>query len=109
GGGQGEPVAGRDPQGSGGSYRVGGLLVAVIALVAAAVIVLLLSGRSGAAVNHQGGQGAPGAGAGERNLAAAWVAGQVSRAAVVACDPVTCRPLPPPPLPSPGFYPPPSA
>ena len=87
------PSAGRKPQSSGGRYRVAGLLVAVIALAAAAVIVLLLSGRSGAAGNHQGGQGAPGAGAGERNLAAAWVAGQVSRAAVVACDPVMCRAL----------------
>jgi hypothetical protein len=85
--------AGRKPQSSGGRYRIAGLLVAVIALAAAAVIVLLLSGRSGAAGNHQGGQGAPGAGAGERNLAAAWVAGQVSRAAVVACDPLMCRAL----------------
>jgi hypothetical protein len=57
------------------------------------VIVLLLSGGSGAAGNGHGGQGAPGAGAGERNLAAAWVAGQVSRTAVVACDPVMCRAL----------------
>jgi hypothetical protein len=80
-------------------------LVAVIALVAAAVIVLLLSGRSGAAGNHQGGQGAPGAGAGERNLAAAWVAGQVSRAAVVACDPVMCRALTAHGVPSRVLYP----
>jgi hypothetical protein len=67
-------------------------LIAVIALVAAAVV-LLLSGRTGAAGNGQDGLGAPGAGAGERNLAAAWVASQVSRTAVVACDPVMCHAL----------------
>jgi len=78
---------------SGRRYRIAGLLAAVIILIAAAVIALLLSSRSGAAGNDHGGQGAPGAGAGERNLAAAWVAGQVSRTAVVACDPVMCRAL----------------
>jgi hypothetical protein len=78
---------------SGRRYRIAGLLVAVIVLIAAAVIALLLSGGAGAAGNGHGGQGAPGIGAGERNLAAAWVAGQVSRTAVVACDPVMCRAL----------------
>jgi hypothetical protein len=62
----------------------------VIALIAAAVVAFLLSGRSG---NGHGGQGAPGAGAGERSVAAAWVANQVSRTAVVACDPVMCGAL----------------
>ena len=83
------PAGGKQER-SGRRYRLAGLLVAVIALIAAAVIALLLSGGAG---NGHGGQGAPSAGAGERNLAAAWVAGQVSRTAVVACDPVMCRAL----------------
>jgi len=87
------PPAGRKQERSGRRYRIAGLLVAVIALIAAAVIALLLSSGSGTAGNGHGGQGAPGTGAGERNLAAAWIAGQVSRTAVVACDPVMCRAL----------------
>jgi len=87
------PSAGGKQERSGRRYRIAGLLVAVIALIAAAVIVLLLSSGSGAAGSGHGGQGAPGTGAGERNLAAAWVAGQVSRTAMVACDPVMCRAL----------------
>jgi hypothetical protein len=70
-----------------------GLLVAVIALVIVAVVALLLSGRTGAAGKSQGGLGPPSTGAGERSLAAAWVASQVSRTAVVACDPVMCNAL----------------
>jgi len=80
--------ADRKQQTSGRRYRIAGLLIAVIALVIAAVVVLLLSGGSGAAGKSQGGLGPPGAGARERNLAAAWVARQVSRTAVVACDAV---------------------
>jgi len=80
--------ADRKQQTSGRRYRIAGVLVAVIALVIAAVVVLLLSGGSGAAGKSQGGLGPPGAGARERNLAAAWVARQVSRTAVVACDAV---------------------
>ena len=86
------PSAARTAQGSGRRYRIAGLLVAVIALLVAAAIAFLLSGRHATAGNGQG-LGAPGAGAGERNLAAAWVAGQVSRTAVVACDPVMCHAL----------------
>jgi hypothetical protein len=84
------PPAGGKRERSGRRYRIAGLLVAVIVLIAAAAVALLLSSRSG---NGHGGQGAPGAGAGERNLAAAWVAGQVSRTAMVACDPVMCHAL----------------
>jgi hypothetical protein len=87
------PSAGGKRERSGRRYRIAGLLVAVIALIAAAVVALLLSTGSGTAGNGHGGQGAPGSGAGARNLAAAWVAGQVSRTAVVACDPVMCRAL----------------
>jgi hypothetical protein len=85
------PPGGGKRERSGRRYRIAGLLVAVIALIAAAAVALLLSSQSGN--GHHGGQGAPGTGAGERNLAAAWVAGQVSRTAVVACDPVMCRAL----------------
>jgi hypothetical protein len=85
--------AGGKQERSGRRYRIAGLLVAVIALITAAVIALLLSNGSGTAGNGHGGQGAPGTGAGQRNLAAAWVAGQVSRTAVVSCDPVMCRVL----------------
>jgi hypothetical protein len=85
--------AGGKQERSGRRYRIAGLLVAVIALIAAAVVALLLSNESRTAGNGHGGQGAPRPGAGERNHAAAWVAGQVSRAAVVACDPVMCRAL----------------
>jgi hypothetical protein len=65
----------------------------VAALVAAALIALLMSGRP--AGGHRTGQGpqARAAAAAVRGRAVAWVAGQVSRAAVVACDPVTCQAL----------------
>jgi hypothetical protein len=86
------PSAGKKDR-PGRRYRIAGLLVAVIALIVAAAIALLLSNHSGTTGNGHGGQGAPGAGAGERNLAAAWVVGQVSRTAVVACDPVMCHAL----------------
>ena len=86
------PAAKRPPR-SGRPYRIAGVILAVVALVAAAVIALVLSGRTTA--GHGTGQGshARGAGAVVRGRAAAWVAGQVSRAAVVACDPVMCQAL----------------
>jgi hypothetical protein len=87
------PSASGKKERSGRRYRIAGLLVAVIAIIAAAVIALLLSNGSGSTGNGHGGQGAPGTGVGQRNLAAAWVAGQVSPTAVVACDPVMCRAL----------------
>jgi hypothetical protein len=86
------PAAKRPPR-SGRPYRIAGVILAVVALVAAAVIALVLSGRTTA--GHGTGQGshARGAGAVVRERAAAWVAGQVSQAAVVACDPVMCQAL----------------
>ena len=59
-------------------------------LAAAAAVWLALSGRA-ATGGHT--TGSAGAGALVRNSAAGWVAGQVSRTAVVACDPVTCQAL----------------
>ena len=76
---------------SGRRYRVAGVVLAVLVLVAAAAIALVLSGHAPKA-GHSTGSG-PSGPAAVRNRAAAWVAGQVSRAAVVACDPVTCQAL----------------
>jgi hypothetical protein len=65
-----------------------------VALVAAGAVALVLSGRAPTA-GHTTGPGAAGHGAAAavRNRAAVWVAGQVSRTAKVACDPVTCQAL----------------
>jgi hypothetical protein len=86
------PAAER-PSGSGRPYRIAGVILAVVALVVAAVIALVLSG--GNTPRHGSGLGPPsrGAGALARKRAAAWVAGQVSPAAVVACDPAMCQAL----------------
>jgi len=81
------------PQRSGRPYRIAGVILAVVALVVAGVIALVLSGRT--THGHGTGLGPPARGAGAlvRKRAAAWVAGQVSRTAVVACDPVMCQTL----------------
>jgi hypothetical protein len=72
-------------------YRVAGLVMSVVALVAAGAVALVMSGRGPA---HHAGPGALAPGAGTvRDRAVAWVASQVSRTAVVACDPVTCQAL----------------
>jgi hypothetical protein len=86
------PTAKR-PRRSGRPYRIAGVILAVVALVAAGLIALVLSGRSTSGSGVGQGSPARGAGAAVRKRAAAWVAGQVSRAAVVACDPVMCQVL----------------
>jgi hypothetical protein len=85
--------AAKRPRRSGRPYRIAGVILAVVALAAAAVIALVLSG--GTTPGHGTGLGSPARGAGPvvSQRAAAWVAGQVSRAAVVACDPVMCQAL----------------
>ena len=85
--------AAKRPRRSGRSYRIAGVILAVVALVAAAVIALVLSGRAAPGQGTGQGSHARGAGAAVRTRAAAWVAGQVSRTAVVACDPVMCQAL----------------
>jgi hypothetical protein len=84
---------GRQPRRPGRPYRIAGVILAVVALVVAAVVALVLSGRT--APRHGVGLGPPtgGAGAVVRKRTAKWVAGQVSRTAMVACDPVMCQAL----------------
>ncbi len=81
------------PRRSGRRWRIFGVFLAVAALIVAGVVALLLSGRP--AGGHGTGLGPQGrrAEAAARGQAVAWVAGQVSRTAVVACDPVTCQAL----------------
>jgi hypothetical protein len=87
------PAAAR-PRRPGRRYRIAGLILAVLALAAAGTIALLLSGNT-TRTGQSTGSGSSGRGAGTfvRNRAAAWVAGQISRTTVVACDPVMCQAL----------------
>jgi len=97
------PAAGNKQRRSGRRYRIAGLSVAVVALVAAGAFALVLSGRTGTTAH--GGSQPPSAGAATRNLAAAWLAGQVSRTVVVACEPVMCQALRSHGLPPRDLYP----
>ena len=65
-----------------------------MAVITAGALALALSGHSRAA-SHGGPLPSQNAGAeaSTRNLAAAWVASQVSRAAIVSCDPLMCQAL----------------
>jgi hypothetical protein len=85
--------AAKRTRGSGRSYRIAGVILAVVALLVAGMIALMLSG--GNTPRHGTGLGPPSGGAGAlvRKQAAAWVAGQVSRAAIVACDSAMCQAL----------------
>jgi hypothetical protein len=82
----------RSRQPSGRRYRAAGAIVATIACVTAASLTLALSGHAPHG-GHRARAPAPPIGAVARNLAAAWVARQVSRTDVVSCDPVMCQAL----------------
>jgi hypothetical protein len=64
--------------------RKAGAVVSLIVLIAAVSVAFALSRHTSAATARAGAT---------RSLAAAWVASQVSRAAIVSCDPVMCRAL----------------
>ena len=84
----------RRPAPSGRRYRSAGVFIVVMAVITAGALALALSGHSRAA-SHGGPLPSQNAGAeaSTRNLAAAWVASQVSRAAIVSCDPLMCQAL----------------
>lgn len=87
------PRPGRKPPRSGRRWRIFGVLLALVALIVAGLIVLLMSGRATGGNGTGLGLQARHAEAAARGQAVAWVAGQVSRAVVVSCDPVTCQAL----------------
>jgi hypothetical protein len=97
--GQAEQAAGqraRRTPAHGRRYQIAGVLIAVVALSIAGVLTIALSGhtaRGAATANSGAGPGPPGAAVAVRDQAAAWVAGQVSRTAVVSCDPGMCQAL----------------
>ena len=80
---------------TGRRYRLIGVVASVIVLVAAGAVAFVVTqsssttGPNGAALSA----GQLRAAAVARNAAAAWIAVQVSRTSVVACDPVMCKAL----------------
>jgi hypothetical protein len=87
------PHPGQKRRRSGRRWRIFGVFLAVVALIVAGVVALILSGRPAGGHGTGLGPQARHAEAAARTQAVAWVAGQVSRAAVVGCDPVTCQAL----------------
>ncbi len=84
------PKDGARKTGTGRAYRVAGLLAVVLVAMGAGAFAFMHYGdRPGASVAISSAD-LPAA---TRNSAAAWVAGQVATADVVACDPVMCRAL----------------
>jgi hypothetical protein len=89
------PAGGRAAP-AGRRYRGTAALVSALVLIAAGSLAFLLSRHFAAPAARAGlraSADAPGGQAATRDLAAAWVAGQVSRAAVVSCDQVMCQAL----------------
>jgi hypothetical protein len=84
--------ASRSKRRSGRRYRLVGALVSVTAVVTVGSLALVVRGHTAppAPVGHDASADARGLEMATRNLAAAWIVGQVSRAAVVSCDPVMC-------------------
>jgi len=74
-------------------WQFAGVIVSAVTLTAAGALTIVLSGHTGKATpptRHAVGAGARSAEAITRNQAAAWVVSQVSRTAMVSCDPVMC-------------------
>ena len=82
-------------------WRLLGLIASVLVLVSAAGVIAVISrhpaGTGARAAQRSGpasrGQDAIGAAAVTRNLAASWIAHEVSRDAIVSCDPLMCQAL----------------
>jgi hypothetical protein len=75
-------------------WRIAAVVVVSLAVLAAvAVPVALSSSSQDASARRDGGDGAVSAAAADRVKAAVWVAQQVSRSAIVACDPAMCNVL----------------
>jgi hypothetical protein len=87
----------------GGGYRLAGVLTVVVVLIAAGSLALAYSGGHGTAL--PGASGIAQRAAATRAAAAAWVAGQVSPATTVSCDPVMCRALQAQGMPHADLYP----
>jgi len=74
--------------------QITGVVVAVLTLTAAGALTMALSGHTGSTPVPAGRRASAGkAEEVTRDLAAAWVAQQVSRTAVVSCDPIMCGAL----------------
>jgi hypothetical protein len=87
-------AAGRRKHRSGHGYRIAGVVIAVMVVITAGSLAVALSAHTGA-VAHGGRASAAAArrATAIREHAAAWVAAQVSRTAVVSCDPTMCQAL----------------
>lgn len=68
-------------------------VILVVVLLSAGSLAFLLTRHAGTAPAANGDRAGVSAEVAIRNRAAAWVAGQVSRAATVSCDPVMCQAL----------------
>jgi hypothetical protein len=88
-------VSGRQAPAGRRKHAAAALVVALV-LIAVGSVAFALAGHAAAPAAHRGhgaSANAHGADAATRNLAAAWVAGQVSRSAIVSCDQAMCSAL----------------
>jgi hypothetical protein len=80
-------------QAGGGRHRGATAGVILVLVLCAGSLGFLLSRRAAPLATVSGHRISAGAERAIRNRAAAWVAGQVSRSAIVSCDPVMCQAL----------------
>ncbi len=72
--------------------RTGALLVSLVVVIVAGLLAITLLPHSGTAASYRARKTAAlGGAAATRAAAAGWIAAQVSRSAIVACDSVMCR------------------